>query len=362
VARISRSRRGCGKQLLAQMLCGAQSKPVARNRLDKLSTFGLLNALAQSDVVQLVDALLIAGLLEQTEVEPFRPVLQLTDAGNDVMSGRETTFALRLSGALWRKLHRLRGLAKGESPASDVEASDDDARSDDVDGDLLDRLRAWRQATCRAQSVPAYIVLGNAALEELAHARPQSLEELLDVKGIGPGKVRQYGEALMEILQAAGRTNVRPGVDAKEADFDEPHAETSSASDEVGQQDAATSVDESAEPTPTSAGAAPRDPSRPNHYWTWRLLKAGFAPQEIAEIRGLTEEVVLDHALRAADSGCEIDASWFMPAALVERIEQVIGPGTPTRLRALLERLPRGTRYEHVQLVLKARRGATAAR
>jgi hypothetical protein len=280
------------------------------------------------------------------------------------MSGRTTTFALRLPEALSRKLLRLRALAKGESPASDVEASGDDPRSDDLDTDLLDRLRAWRQATCKAQSVPAYIVLSNAALKELVRGRPQSLEELLDVKGIGPGKVRQYGEALMELLQAAGRTSAlpdEPHVDVIEPTADDLDVGPPSANDEVGGEDLATSTDEPAERTAAFTGAGPAEPNRPSHYWTWRLLKAGFTPQEIAEIRGLSEEVVLDHALRAADSGCGVDASWFMPPALVERIEQVIGPGTPTRLRTLLERLPHGTRYEHVQLVLKARRGATAS-
>ena len=87
-SRPARRRRACGKQLLAQMLCGSNAKGVVRNRLDKLSTFGLLGHLTQPEVVQLIDALLIGGLLEQTEIEPFRPVVQLTARGTDVMSGR----------------------------------------------------------------------------------------------------------------------------------------------------------------------------------------------------------------------------------------------------------------------------------
>ena len=45
VARVSQRRVGCGKQLLAQMLCGSNDKAVQRNRLDKLSTFGLAGPL-----------------------------------------------------------------------------------------------------------------------------------------------------------------------------------------------------------------------------------------------------------------------------------------------------------------------------
>ncbi len=97
VARISRSRPyGCGKQLVAQMLCGSNSKSVTRNRLDKLSTFGLLAHLKQQQVVQLIDALLAAGLLETTEIEPFRPIVQVTAPGEAVMKGGDAA-AVRLS-------------------------------------------------------------------------------------------------------------------------------------------------------------------------------------------------------------------------------------------------------------------------
>src|SRR5262249_33658292 len=85
VARATRNDRAFGKQLLAQMLCGSTAKGVVRNRLDKLSTFGLLGHLKQPEVLEFLDALLVSGLLEQTEFEPFRPVVQLTARGAAVM-------------------------------------------------------------------------------------------------------------------------------------------------------------------------------------------------------------------------------------------------------------------------------------
>jgi hypothetical protein len=65
--------------------------------------------------------------------------------------------------------------------------------------------------------------------------------------------------------------------------------------------------------------------------------------------------VVLDHALRAADGGLEIDAAWFLSAELLADIRRVIGSDAPTRIRPLLDKLPRGTRYEDVQLVVKSK-------
>jgi hypothetical protein len=98
----------------------------------------------------------------------------------------------------------------------------------------------------------------------------------------------------------------------------------------------------------------------PSHYWTWRLLAAGFTPDECASIRGFSPEVVLDHALRAADAGLEVDAAWFLSAAAIARIEQALGSTQSSRIRPLLARLPRGTRYEEVQLVLKTHRAKSS--
>ena len=64
---------------------------------------------------------------------------------------------------------------------------------------------------------------------------------------------------------------------------------------------------------------------------------------------------MIDHALRAADSGLEIDAAWFLAPQLVAQIREVTGDAAAGRIRPILEKLPRGTRYEDVQLVAKSR-------
>jgi hypothetical protein len=75
-------------------------------------------------------------------------------------------------------------------------------------------------------------------------------------------------------------------------------------------------------------------------------------------IRGLEREVVLDHALRAADAGWTVDPGWFLSPESLQALGAVIGPETPERIRPLLAQLPAGTRYEEVQLFLKCRAAA----
>ena len=71
----------------------------------------------------------------------------------------------------------------------------------EVDLELFEALRAWRGEIARARGVPAYVVFADATLAELALRRPVTPEELLDVKGIGPRKLEEYGEAIVKILR-----------------------------------------------------------------------------------------------------------------------------------------------------------------
>jgi ATP-dependent DNA helicase RecQ len=70
-----------------------------------------------------------------------------------------------------------------------------------VDLELFEALRAWRGELARARGVPAYVVFADATLAELALHRPVTRDELLEVKGIGPRKLEEYGEALVRILK-----------------------------------------------------------------------------------------------------------------------------------------------------------------
>jgi ATP-dependent DNA helicase RecQ len=73
----------------------------------------------------------------------------------------------------------------------------------DVDEDLVARLRSWRLERSQEDAVPAYVVLHDATLRELASIRPQTLDELAGVKGFGPVKVERYGDDLLAVLAEA---------------------------------------------------------------------------------------------------------------------------------------------------------------
>jgi ATP-dependent DNA helicase RecQ len=69
------------------------------------------------------------------------------------------------------------------------------------DDPLFARLKAWRTAQARSQSVPPYVVFHDATLAAIAAARPRDLAGLAGISGIGQRKLERYGPALIELLQ-----------------------------------------------------------------------------------------------------------------------------------------------------------------
>ena len=68
------------------------------------------------------------------------------------------------------------------------------------DAALLERLRAWRLDESRTQAVPAYVILHDRTLMEIAATRPGDLAALRAIAGIGARKLERYGTALVALV------------------------------------------------------------------------------------------------------------------------------------------------------------------
>jgi DNA helicase-2/ATP-dependent DNA helicase PcrA len=67
----------------------------------------------------------------------------------------------------------------------------------------VEALRTWRLQSSRTDQVPAYVVMTDATLDEIARARPRSLVALGRVRGIGPAKLERYGDDVLAIVDSA---------------------------------------------------------------------------------------------------------------------------------------------------------------
>jgi DNA helicase-2/ATP-dependent DNA helicase PcrA len=62
------------------------------------------------------------------------------------------------------------------------------------------KLREWRYARSKAESVPPYILLTNKQLAAIIQAKPRSLEALGKIDGVGPAKLEKYGKEILEVI------------------------------------------------------------------------------------------------------------------------------------------------------------------
>ena len=63
------------------------------------------------------------------------------------------------------------------------------------------RLREWRNAEAKRQSVSSFIIASNATLAEVARQVPYTEADLKAVKGMGPERLRKYGEKILEVVR-----------------------------------------------------------------------------------------------------------------------------------------------------------------
>jgi ATP-dependent DNA helicase RecQ len=104
-------------------------------------------------------------------------------------------------------------MLREETPGSRLRASRTKSRRGDLaappagkgeagDPNLLGALRAWRSQIARKRGVPAYVVLHDSTIDGIATARPQTLEQLRGIPGIGDKKLEHYGEELIALVKA----------------------------------------------------------------------------------------------------------------------------------------------------------------
>jgi DNA helicase-2/ATP-dependent DNA helicase PcrA len=114
-------------------------------------------------------------------------------------AGRPSPFLAELTGEAGPPRFDL-----GEAPESRPSSRDRRPRGSDpkvtLDSTLGDALRGWRLDTARAAGVPAFVVFSDATLAEIVESRPSSTRELGRVKGVGPKKLEQYGDAILELV------------------------------------------------------------------------------------------------------------------------------------------------------------------
>lgn len=169
----------------------------------------LLHAMAAAGWVQVRDATFTA---EGREIR-FRRA-SLTDEGRQAKQGDELGLVIREEVQRTERptRKRVRAAANTKRAKAEPAAAAAPARAkkpgkrapaDDAGDEALGHaLKAWRMGQAKRKKVPAFRIFSDKTLHALAEARPQTLNELLQVPGFGLKLVEQYGADLLRILTA----------------------------------------------------------------------------------------------------------------------------------------------------------------
>jgi ATP-dependent DNA helicase RecQ len=80
----------------------------------------------------------------------------------------------------------------------------------DEDVSLLSALKAKRRALAEAAGVPAYVVFPDRTLIEMAEKRPMTLDDMMDITGVGAKKLESYGATFLSVITGAETTPMHP--------------------------------------------------------------------------------------------------------------------------------------------------------
>ncbi|OYW37939.1 MAG: DNA helicase RecQ [Hydrogenophilales bacterium 12-61-10] len=162
----------------------------ATDKVDKfghtsLSVFGI--GASQTDKVwrTVLRQLVVRGLLEVDHTA--YGALKLTAAAKPVLKGEETVMLRAI------EVRPARSKKSRLAPSSGTGVHDDE-------DPLFLSLRAWRRETANEKGVPAYVILHDATLREIAARRPATLAELGEISGLGTKKLEAYGEAVLGVV------------------------------------------------------------------------------------------------------------------------------------------------------------------
>jgi ATP-dependent DNA helicase RecQ len=174
-----------GMVYVIDVLMGKDDERIARFGHDKQSTFAIGKEFSKIEWQNIFRQLVSQNLL-MVDVNEHNGI-KITEKGFQFLKEKATIS--------FRKLTEKQKV-KREKKVKKVAI----ALDNDIDQTLYEDLRVTRQQLAKKRRVPAYVIFNDKTLAELAQVKPQSLDEMLDISGIGAAKLKKFGQALLDVI------------------------------------------------------------------------------------------------------------------------------------------------------------------
>lgn len=167
---VYRSRERFGISVLVDVLRGFTGPKIIQNRLNELTTFGIMKDYSSKFIRDLIKTLIDLGYVSLKE--GTYSMLKLNARSVKVLKSQEKVIC-KLSEDIEEKI---------------------------INKDLFNKLRLWRKDKANLQGIKPYIIFSDSTLMELANKVPKTKEELLSIRGMGEKKYERYGEDILKLM------------------------------------------------------------------------------------------------------------------------------------------------------------------
>lgn len=167
---------------IVKTLTGKVNALISSHKTNEKPFFGIGSEMDEGYWMALIRQLLVAGHLRK-EIEQYG-ILKVTEKGEGFLKN-PTSFMMT-------KDHVYN---KANSDAI-VSAS----KGGVADDRLLKQLKDLRKRQAKKMDVPPYVVFQDPSLQDMALKYPISMEELLNIVGVGEGKAKKFGRPFVELI------------------------------------------------------------------------------------------------------------------------------------------------------------------
>ena len=170
---------------IVNVVRGTLTEKVLQRRHNELSNFGVGKERPKEFWQALIRQLLAAGHIS-VDIQRYG-ALRISDTGRKILSG-DTVFN-------YKNINSKSLLPSGKSQKSLPKIIG-------VNEELLAKLKVKRLDIAREKRVPAFVIFSDRSLTEMAAKRPQSESQFLDINGVGPQKLKEYGKTFLSLIMS----------------------------------------------------------------------------------------------------------------------------------------------------------------
>ncbi|MCL2412389.1 MAG: HRDC domain-containing protein [Treponema sp.] len=139
---------------------------------------------AYVQLVEIIDYLTLCGYLKKT-TDSF-PVVKLTQTSRSVLQPDAKIF-MKITEI--EKSSKTAFVTKSNKCKTDVQ----------VDNNLLTALKNLRLTIAKKQNLPAFVIFHDSTLTDMCAKQPTTLDEFMNISGVGSVKAERYGEQLWKL-------------------------------------------------------------------------------------------------------------------------------------------------------------------